>query len=190
MGGCWSVAADSLQRPGHREAIDIHPDDSLLGGRPIVDLTVEEGQVVALLGENGAGKSTLMNVLYGLYSADEGEILIDDEPLTLGSPAESIAAGIGMVHQHFMLVEPFTVLENVMLGAEGGALLNRGRAAARRELVALEKEYQLRVDPDAVVGDLPVGQQRFAIERSDRIATILPFERDFRVAAALEKQVE
>ena len=83
-----------------------------------VDLTVREGELVALLGENGAGKSTLMNVLYGLYHADEGEILLDGEPLTLGSPAESLAAGIGMVHQHFMLVPVFTVTENVILGIE------------------------------------------------------------------------
>ena len=78
-----------------------------------VDLTVREGEVVALLGENGAGKSTLMNVVCGLYHADEGEILINGEELTLGSPAESIEAGIGMVHQHFMLIPVFTVAENV-----------------------------------------------------------------------------
>ena len=107
-----------------------------------VDLTVAEGELVALLGENGAGKSTLMNVLYGLYSADEGEILIDGEPLTLGSPAESIAAGIGMVHQHFMLVPVFTVAENVILGIEptnrfGGIK----QSAAEQSVRELSQQY-------------------------------------------------
>ena len=83
-----------------------------------VDLTVEEGEIHALLGENGAGKTTLMNILYGLYHADEGEILIDGEPVRFGSPGDAIAAGLGMVHQHFMLVPVFTVTENVMLGIE------------------------------------------------------------------------
>ncbi len=83
-----------------------------------VDLVVEPGEIHALLGENGAGKSTLMNVLYGLYQPDEGEILIDDEPVTFHGPGDAIAAGIGMVHQHFMLIPVFTVAENVMLGHE------------------------------------------------------------------------
>ncbi len=130
-----------------------------------VDLTVAEGELVALLGENGAGKSTLMNVLYGLYSADEGEILIDGEPLTLGSPAESIAAGIGMVHQHFMLVPVFTVAENVILGIEptnrfGGIK----QSAAEQSVLELSQKYGLNLDPSAIVEDLPIGvQQRVEI---------------------------
>ena len=130
-----------------------------------VNLTVREGEVVALLGENGAGKSTLMNVLYGLYSADEGEILIDGEPLTLGSPAESIAAGIGMVHQHFMLVPVFTVAENVILGVEptnsfGGIR----RRDAERSVRELSQQYGFDLDPAAIVEDLPIGvQQRVEI---------------------------
>jgi ABC-type uncharacterized transport system ATPase subunit len=130
-----------------------------------VDLTVREGELVALLGENGAGKSTLMNVLYGLYSADEGEIEIDGEPLQLGSPAESIAAGIGMVHQHFMLVPVFTVAENVILGNEpisrfGG--INRRRA--ERAVREISEQYGLDVDPSAFVENLPIGlQQRVEI---------------------------
>jgi ABC-type uncharacterized transport system ATPase subunit len=130
-----------------------------------VDLTVREGELVALLGENGAGKSTLMNVLYGLYSADEGEILIDGEPLKLGSPADSIAAGIGMVHQHFMLVPVFTVAENVILGAEptnaAGVISKRDAEKAVREI---SEQYGLEVDPGALVETLPIGfQQRVEI---------------------------
>jgi simple sugar transport system ATP-binding protein len=130
-----------------------------------VDLTVEEGEVVALLGENGAGKSTLMNVLYGLYSADEGEIRIDDQPLTLGSPAESIAAGIGMVHQHFMLVPVFTVAENVILGIEptNGLGVIKQREAEQR-VRELSTQFGFDIDPHALVENLPIGvQQRVEI---------------------------
>src|SRR3954447_6102426 len=97
-----------------------------------IDLTVEPGEIHCLLGENGAGKSTLMNMLYGLLDPTEGEILIDDEPVGFTSPGDAIAAGIGMVHQHFMLIPVFTVAENVMLGREetrGMGLLNRGKAS-------------------------------------------------------------
>ncbi len=125
-----------------------------------IALRVEAGTIHGIIGENGAGKSTLMSILYGFYQADAGDIFVKGRKVSIPDSQAAIALGIGMVHQHFMLVEPFTVLENVMLGAEGGALLNRGRAKARRELVRLEQEYELRVDPDAVVGDLPVGQQQ------------------------------
>jgi general nucleoside transport system ATP-binding protein len=130
-----------------------------------VDLSVESGEVHALLGENGAGKSTLMNILFGLYRPDEGEILLDGEPLTARSPADAIAAGVGMVHQHFMLVPVFTVAENVMLGVEpAGALGRLDRAEARRRVVELSDRYGLAVDPDATVEDLAVGvQQRVEI---------------------------
>src|ERR687897_1697540 len=115
-----------------------------------VDLTVESGEVHALLGENGAGKSTLMNILFGLYRPDEGEILLDGQPLTTRSPADAIAAGVGMVHQHFMLVPVFTVAENVMLGVEpAGALGRLDRAEARRRVAELSDRYGLAVDPDA-----------------------------------------
>ena len=129
-----------------------------------IDLRVEAGTIHGIIGENGAGKSTLMNILYGFYQADSGVIQIDGKPSAIEGPDDAIAAGIGMVHQHFMLVEPFTVLENVLLGAEGGFLLKEGAAKAREELLRLEKEYALEVDVDAVVADLPVGiQQRVEI---------------------------
>jgi len=96
-----------------------------------IDLVIEPGEIHALLGENGAGKSTLMNVLYGLYDPDDGEILVDDEPVAFTGPGDAMAAGIGMVHQHFMLVPVFTVAENVALGHEpvkGGGLIDARRA--------------------------------------------------------------
>ena len=129
-----------------------------------IDLRVEAGTIHGIIGENGAGKSTLMNILYGLYRADSGTISVDGRLLDIDRSEDAIEAGIGMVHQHFMLVEPFTVLENVLLGAEGGFTLKAGARKAREELLRLEKEYSLEVDVDAVVADLPVGiQQRVEI---------------------------
>ena len=129
-----------------------------------VSLTVRAGTIHGIIGENGAGKSTLMSILYGFYQADSGEIRVNGEPRTILSSDDAIACGIGMVHQHFMLVEPFTVLENVMLGSEGGAILAGGMSDAHGELERLEKEYNLDVDPDALISDLPVGlQQRVEI---------------------------
>ena len=126
-----------------------------------IDLVVEPGQIHALLGENGAGKTTLMNVLYGLLHPDEGEILIDGAPVSFRSPGDAIKAGIGMVHQHFMLVPVFTVAENVTLGVErtrGFGLLDRRRA--NRDVRELSQRYGLNVDPDAEVESLPVGTQQ------------------------------
>ncbi|PZU66496.1 MAG: heme ABC transporter ATP-binding protein, partial [Rhizobium sp.] len=129
-----------------------------------INLTIARGTIHGIIGENGAGKSTLMSILYGFYQADAGEIRVNGTPVSIRDSQAAINAGIGMVHQHFMLVENFTVLENVMLGAEGGALLANGRAGARRELKRLEDDYGLEVDPDAVIEELPVGlQQRVEI---------------------------
>lgn len=129
-----------------------------------IDLRIPAGTIHGIVGENGAGKSTLMNILYGFYQADGGQILVDGHDRAIRGTPDAIKAGIGMVHQHFMLVEPFTVLENLLLGAEGGFTLKAGMARARREIADLERDYGLEVPLDAVVGDLPVGvQQRVEI---------------------------
>jgi ABC-type uncharacterized transport system ATPase subunit len=129
-----------------------------------IDLTIEPGEIHCLLGENGAGKSTLMNMLYGLLSPTEGQIVADGTPLDLAGPADAIAAGIGMVHQHFMLVPVFTVAENVMLGRETTRRGRLDRSAAAARVRELSAEYGLAVDPDALVEDLSVGvQQRVEI---------------------------
>ncbi|HET6625593.1 MAG TPA: ABC transporter ATP-binding protein [Nocardioidaceae bacterium] len=130
-----------------------------------ISITIEPGEIHCLLGENGAGKSTLMNMLYGLLEPSGGEVLLDGSPVSFNSPGDAIEAGIGMVHQHFMLVPVFTVAENVMLGREqtrGLGVLDRHKAA---ELVrGLSSQYRLAVDPDALVENLPVGvQQRVEI---------------------------
>ncbi len=140
----------------------------LLAANDGISLSVAPGQVHALLGENGAGKTTLMNVLYGLTQPDEGEILIDGEPAKFGSPRDAIAAGIGMVHQHFMLVPVFTVADNVTLGIEEAGpagLLDRRKT--RRDVADLSHRYGLDVNPDALVEELPVGiQQRVEIVKA------------------------
>ena len=133
-----------------------------------ISLTLEPGEIHSLLGENGAGKSTLMNVLYGLLQPDEGEILIDDKPIKFNGPGDAMAAGIGMVHQHFMLIPVFTVAENVVLGNEptsklGGLDLEKARALVKE----ISDRFGFEIDPDAKIQDLPVGaQQRVEIIKS------------------------
>jgi general nucleoside transport system ATP-binding protein len=130
-----------------------------------VDLTVRAGEIHALVGENGAGKSTLMNILYGLIQSDSGEIILNGRPARITGPRDAISLGIGMVHQHFMLIPVFTVGENIMLGREPvgfGGLYDQGQA--RREIADLTRRYGLALDADARTGDLPVGlQQRVEI---------------------------
>jgi len=125
-----------------------------------INLKVQRGTIHGIVGENGAGKSTLMSILYGFYQADSGEILINGQSVKIKSSREAIAKGIGMVHQHFMLVDTFTVLENVLLGAEKSALLEPSEANAREVLQHLSQEYQLSVPLDGITGELPVGQQQ------------------------------
>ena len=167
-----------------------------------VSIKVEAGTIHGIVGENGAGKSTLMSILYGFYEADAGTIFIDGKQTEIKNSNDAIAAGIGMVHQHFMLVDTFTVLENVMMGAESGALLAESVTAARAELERLEKEYGLHVDPDALASELPVGQlQRVeilkALYRGARIlildeptGVLTPQEAEqlFRILGALKDQ--
>jgi general nucleoside transport system ATP-binding protein len=131
-----------------------------------VSISVDRGQVLGLLGENGAGKTTLMNILSGLYKPDSGQILIDGEDRVFSDPAAAIRAGVGMVHQHFMLVPVFDVVEAVALGAEtvSGPLGTFDRPAARRRIVELSEQYNLAVEPDAKIESLPVGvRQRVEI---------------------------
>ncbi len=132
-----------------------------------VNFNLQKGEIHALLGENGAGKSTLMNVLYGLYQPDDGEIAINGKPVAIHSPNNSIALGIGMVHQHFMLIPVFTVAENVMLGDETVRNGFLDRNAVSDKVRQLSKQYGLDVDPLAIVGQLPVGvQQRVEIMKT------------------------
>lgn len=133
-----------------------------------IDLSVGDGEIHAILGENGAGKSTLMNVVYGLLQPDEGSISVDGKVITIHSPLDALAAGIGMVHQHFMLIPVFTVAENIVLGHEkvkGPGILDL--ESAKKEILRVSAEFNFEIDPDALVEDLPVGlQQRVEIIRA------------------------
>ncbi|MFC9996599.1 ABC transporter ATP-binding protein [Nocardia sp. NPDC127526] len=132
-----------------------------------IDLVVEPGQIHAILGENGAGKSTLMNMLYGILEPDDGQILIDGAPVRFRSPGDAIAAGIGMVHQHFKLVGPFSVADNVQLGREHARAGILDRAAAHRAVREVSERYGLALDPDSICENLPVGvQQRVEIVKA------------------------
>jgi simple sugar transport system ATP-binding protein len=126
-----------------------------------ISFNLKKGEVLAFLGENGAGKSTLMNILYGLYHPDEGEILLNGQPVHFNGPHDAIAAGIGMVHQHFMLVPTLTVAENIILGNEGSKGVEKlNLRQANRRIRDLSKQYGLALDPTALVGDLSVGMQQ------------------------------
>ncbi|WP_420797536.1 ABC transporter ATP-binding protein [Azospirillum doebereinerae] len=167
-----------------------------------VSLTVPAGTIHGVIGENGAGKSTIMSIVYGYLRADGGDIRVNGRSVAIRSPRDALAAGIGMVHQHFMLVDPFSVLENVLLGAEGGVTLSAGLAKARAELTRLARDYGLEVDLDGPVGDLPVGaQQRVEILKAlyrgadilildEPTGVLTPQEADhlFRILRALRAQ--
>ena len=199
--GVPSPASTSQKAP----AIELRGIDKRFGAvhaNRAIDLIVERGHIHGIVGENGAGKSTLMSILYGFYQADAGEILVNGETVHIAEARDAIRHGIGMVHQHFMLVDVFTVIENVILGAEDGPLLRQSVARAHRSLEELAEKYHLEVDPDAVVGQLPVGaQQRVeilkALYRSAEIlildeptGVLTPQEADhlFRVLARLRDE--
>ena len=166
-----------------------------------VSLTIESGTIHGIIGENGAGKSTLMSILYGFYQADSGSVRVQGNELKINSAHDAITSGIGMVHQHFMLVDTFTVLENV-LGVESGRTLKTSLDDARDTLIELEKEYHLEVDVDAFIEDLPVGLlQRVEILKAlyrkadilildEPTGVLTPQEADelFRILEELSKQ--
>jgi simple sugar transport system ATP-binding protein len=184
------------------ELIDIDKRFGAVHANARVNLQVMPASVHGIVGENGAGKSTLMSIVYGFYEADSGEIRVKGKLVRIRSSQDAISHGIGMVHQHFMLVENMTVLENVILGAEGGALLEKGEDHARVALKDLGERYGLTVDPDAVVGELTVGlQQRVEIIKAlyrgadilildEPTAVLTPAEADqlFELTKALKAQ--
>jgi simple sugar transport system ATP-binding protein len=203
-----TAAADSHAAPDGSAAppvIELRGIDKRFGdvhANRDVSLAIRAGTIHGIVGENGAGKSTLMAILYGYHRPDRGQILVRGRPVDIRSPHDALAAGIGMVHQHFMLVEPFTVVENVVLGVEGGFLLRAGLARTRAELERLGREYHLEVDLDARIADLGVGQrQRVEILKAlyrgadvlvldEPTAVLTPQEADhlFRILRALRAE--
>ena len=125
-----------------------------------INLTVHKGEVHAILGENGAGKSTLMNVLYGIYHPTSGDIFVDGKKVSIDNPKKAIELGIGMVHQHFMLVQPFSVTENIILGMEPEKGVTVDMKTAREEVIKLSERYNMQIDPDAKIEDISVGMQQ------------------------------
>jgi simple sugar transport system ATP-binding protein len=192
-------------RTGQPPAIELVGIDKRFGAvhaNKTIDLVVHKGTVHGIVGENGAGKSTLMSILYGFYQADRGQIIVDGREVTIASSQDAIRHGIGMVHQQFMLVDTFTVLENIILGAEGTALVGPAEKRARALLERLARDYDLRVDPDAIVSTLSVGeQQRVEILKAlfrgaetlildEPTAVLTPAEADhlFRILAQLRDE--
>ena len=167
-----------------------------------IDLSIPARTIHAIVGENGAGKSTIMKILYGFYAADEGEIHLDGKRCDIGSPHDAIAMGLGMVHQHFMLVPPMTVLENIVLGAEPGSAARIDFAKAEEQIRRLSNDFGFNIDPSRKVEDLSVGQQQRvevlkALYRGARIlildeptAVLTPQEVEefFRILRAMREQ--
>ncbi|MBZ9680374.1 MULTISPECIES: ABC transporter ATP-binding protein [unclassified Mesorhizobium] len=184
------------------ELIGINKSFGAVRANRDINLEIARGTIHGIVGENGAGKSTLMSILYGFYQADSGEIRVGGKLASIKTPNDAIALGIGMVHQHFMLVDNFSVLENIILGAETDALLKSSIAKARSELDRLEREYGLDVDPDAIIEELPVGlQQRVEILKAlyrgaeilildEPTGVLTPAEADhlFRILRQLKEQ--
>ena len=167
------MACDEIRPP----ALELTGIRKAFGGTPAlrgVTLGVRPASITGIVGENGAGKSTLMNIAYGLLQPDAGEIRVDGIPARIARPSDALAHGIGMVHQHFMLVEPFSVLENVLLGREGAAVLSGRLSAVRAKLERLAADHGLPIDPDAVVADLSVGQRQ-------RVEILKALYRDARI---------
>ena len=159
-----TAAAPPLDAPWAIELRSINKSFGEVRANKDVDLQVRRGTIHGIVGENGAGKTTLMSILYGFYTADSGEILVNGTPQHITDSRHALAIGIGMVHQHFMLVDNFTILENVILGVENNPLLRPSLDKARTELKRLAEEYSLDVDPDEVIEDISVGlQQRVEI---------------------------
>lgn len=157
------------QEPPAVECHGIHKHFATIRANDGVDLTVARGNVHGIIGENGAGKSTLMALLYGHFRPDAGEIRIRGQMVRFRAPKDAIAAGIGLVHQHFVLVETFTVLENLLLGCEKGPLLRRAAQSVREDLARFAADFDLALDPDAIAETLPVGmRQRLEILRALR----------------------
>ena len=154
MGGRQANAAPAIELRGISKAF------GPVQANKDISIRVAKGTIHGIIGENGAGKSTLMSILYGFYKADAGEIFINGQLTAIPDSQSAIRAGIGMVFQHFKLVENFTVLENVILGAEDGALLRPSLAKARKLLLQLSTDYGLDVDPDEVIENLSVGHQQ------------------------------
>ncbi|KRB21699.1 heme ABC transporter ATP-binding protein [Mesorhizobium sp. Root695] len=184
------------------ELIGINKSFGAVRANRDINLQIVRGTIHGIVGENGAGKSTLMSILYGFYQADSGEVRVGGQPASIKTPNDAIALGIGMVHQHFMLVDNFSVLENIILGAESDALLKKSIVKARSELERLEREYGLEVDPDAIIEELPVGlQQRVEILKAlyrgaeilildEPTGVLTPAEADhlFRILRQLKEQ--
>lgn len=146
------------------EMIDVNKRFGMVIANQDINLKIHQGTIHGIIGENGAGKSTLMNILYGYYQADSGHIKINSQNVTISSSQQAIRLGIGMVHQHFMLVDKFSVLDNIILGSEESWINRKSRNAARIILQNLSKQYSMKIDPDAIVENLPVGlQQRVEI---------------------------
>ncbi len=142
------------------ELVQINKHFGAVHANKNIDLPIKSGTVHGIVGENGAGKTTLMSILYGFYTADSGQIKVDGKEVKIKDSSHALKLGIGMVHQHFMLVENFSVLENIILGVEDNFLLKASISKARKELKRLASEYELEVDPDMLIEDLSVGQQQ------------------------------